>query len=97
MATTLSQKRPTKEEILARYPIRNDVWLFVPKTGVIVIEMSVFQHGMISTDPWGRPLSTDIRNHWRKDWGDCEDDACITWCKTTTVAGVEFELVILND
>jgi len=79
------------EAILKKYPVRNKVWA-VSDGSCLVAEASTFPSRADAwRDPWNRPLNQALVP--TRD----RDNDIMSWSGVTTVEGVPFDLIIIND
>jgi hypothetical protein len=78
------------QELVRRFPIRNDKWHFDNATGKFIAERS--ELGISMLDPWSRPIPTDALHPQRDQEGEVWG-----WLGSTTIEGEMVSLTIFND
>jgi len=80
------------EELIARYPIKDERWTYQRLTNRFATDISDFNEDTL-LDPWKRPFS-DGPGRLMKD---VRENEIVGWVHTTTVAGTVIECAVYND
>lgn len=85
----LANNRQSRTDLARRFPVRNLAWHYDDETQTYSAEASSLS--LCNSDPWGRQLSGDVRDHRDRE-GELTHQTL-----STSVCGITFNLSIEND